>query len=92
MIVMTTEMPGGDTTFAEGMRQAGIFDAELKAQGFRGHWSGATTTGYRVFELWDSREDCEAFAERNFVPRLPPGMKLPPMEFFELKFEVKPAA
>jgi hypothetical protein len=91
MIVMTTEMPGGDVTFAEGMRQAGIFDAERTARGFRGHWSGATGTGYKVFELWDSREDCEAFAEGNFVPRLPPGMQLPPMEFFELHFEVMPA-
>jgi heme-degrading monooxygenase HmoA len=31
------------------------------APGFRGHWSGATVTGYRVIELWDSREDYQAF-------------------------------
>jgi hypothetical protein len=45
-----------------------------------------------AIELWDSREDCQAFAESNFVPNLPPGIELPPMEFFKLHFEVKPAA
>jgi hypothetical protein len=90
-IVMMTEMPSAGTAFAEGMRQAGIFDALQAAPGFRGHWSGATRSGYQVFELWDSREDCQAFADGNFAPILPPGIKLPPMEFFELHFEVKPA-
>jgi hypothetical protein len=91
-IVMMTEMPGADAAFAEGMmRGAGIFDALRTAPGFRGHWSGATSTGYRVMELWDSREDCQAFADGNFAPNLPPGAELPPMEFFELTFEVKPA-
>ena len=91
MIVMTTEVPGADTAFAEGMRQAGILDALHTARGFRGHWSGAASSGYRVIELWDSREDCQAFAEGNIAPNLPPGIDLPPLEFFELSFEVKPA-
>jgi hypothetical protein len=87
-IVMMTEMPGADATFAEGMRQSGILDALQTASGFQGHWSGATNSGYRVFELWDSREDCQAFADGNFAPNLPPGVELPPMEFFELNFEI----
>jgi hypothetical protein len=91
-IVMMTEMPGADTAFAEGMRKAGILEALQTAPGFRGHWSGATSSGYRVFELWDSREDCQAFAAGNFAPNLPPGIELPPMEFFALNFGVKPAA
>ena len=91
-IGMMTEMPGADTAFAEGMRQAGILDSLKTAQGFRGHWSGVTSSGYKVFELWDSLEDCQAFANGNFAPNLPPGMELPPMEFFELNFEVKPEA
>jgi hypothetical protein len=90
-IVMMTEMPGADAAFAEGMRHNGVLDALQAARGFRGHWSGATGSGYRVFELWDSREDCQAFADANFAPNLPPGFELPPLEFFELNFEVKPA-
>jgi len=88
MIVMMTEVPGADAAFAEGMRQAGVLDEEQAARGFRGHWSWVTGSGYRVVELWDSREDCQAFAEGNFAPELPPGAEIPPMEFFELNFEV----
>ncbi|HYB30928.1 MAG TPA: hypothetical protein VEF89_30320 [Solirubrobacteraceae bacterium] len=44
-----------------------------------------------MIELWDSREDCQAFAEGNIAPNLPPGSELPPLEFFELNFEIKPA-
>jgi hypothetical protein len=89
---MMVEIPGADAGFADGMRQAGILDALQTARGFRGHWSGATGAGYRAIELWDSQEDCQAFAEGNFTPNLPPGMELPPMEFFELHFEVRPAS
>ncbi|MGO9887714.1 MAG: hypothetical protein ACLP0L_07375 [Solirubrobacteraceae bacterium] len=90
-IVMMTEVPGADATFADGMRQAGVIDALQTARGFRGHWSGAANSGYRVIELWDSRENCQAFADGNIAPNLPPGSGLPPMEFFELNFEIKPA-
>lgn len=89
-IVMMTEVPGADAAFAEGMRQAGVLDALQAARGFRGHWSGATSSGYRVIELWDSREDCQAFADGKIAPKLPPGSALPPLEFFELNFEIKP--
>jgi hypothetical protein len=90
-IVMMTELPGADTAFAEGMRQAGVVAALQGARGFRGHWSGATRSGYRVIELWDSREDCQAFADGNIAPNLPAGIQPPLLEFFELNFEIKPA-
>jgi hypothetical protein len=90
-ILMTTEVPGADAALAEGMRQAGVLDALQAARGFRGHWSGATNSGYRVTEQWDSREDCQAFFDRSIVPNLPPGIEPPHLEFFELKLEIKPS-
>jgi hypothetical protein len=90
-VLMMVEIPGADAAFAEGMRHAGVLDELQTAQGFRGHWSGAASSGYRAIELWDSREDCQAVAEGHFAPKLPPGAELPPMEFFELNFGVKPA-
>jgi hypothetical protein len=90
--VMTTEVPGADATLAEGMRQAGVLDALQSARGFRGHWSGAASSGYRVTELWDSREDCQAFFDRNIVPNFPPGIAPPHLEFFELTLEIMPAS
>jgi len=91
-IVMMTKVPGADAAFADGMRQAGVLDALRVARGFRGHWSGAASSGYTVIELWDSREDCLAFAETSLAPNLPPGTELPPLEFFELNLEVEPAS
>jgi hypothetical protein len=90
-IVMMTEVPGADAALAEGMRQAGVVDALEAARGFRGHWSGAASSGYRVIELWDSREDCQAFFDGNVAPNFPPGIEPTPLEFFELNFEIKPA-
>ena len=90
-ILMTTEVPSADATLAAGMRHAGVLDALQAAQGFRGHWSGAASSGYRVTELWDSREDCQAFFDHNIVPNFPPGIEPPHLEFFELNLEIKPA-
>jgi hypothetical protein len=61
------------------------------ARGFRGHWSGAASSGYRVTELWDSREDCQEFFDRYIVPNFPPGIEPPHLEFFDLNLEIKPA-
>ena len=91
-VVMVTELPGVDATFADGMRQAGVVDALQAARGFRGHWSGATGSGYRVIELWDSREDYQAWYDGNIAPNLPPGIEPTPPELFEAHFEIKPSA
>jgi len=50
-VVMVTEVPGADAGMVEGMRQAGMVEAMEAAPGFRGHWGGATGSGYRLIEL-----------------------------------------
>jgi len=91
-ILMMTEVPGADAALADGMRHAGVLDALQAARGFRGHWSGAADSGYKVTELWDSREDCQAFFDRNIVPNFPPRIEPPHLEFFELNLAIKPAS
>jgi heme-degrading monooxygenase HmoA len=89
-IVMMTEVPGADTRFADGMRQAGVVEALQAAHGFRGHWSGATGSSYRVIELWESREDHQAWYEGNVASNLPPGVEPTLPEFFEAHFVIAP--
>ncbi len=89
-VVVMTDVPGADTGMADGMRAAGVVEALEAASGFRGHWSGATGSGYRVIELWDSREDYQAWYDGHIVPNLPPGVEPAPPEFFDLYFEIKP--
>ena len=60
------------------------------AKGFRGHWSGATGSDYRVIEQWDSREDFQAWYDGQIVPKLPPGVEVTPPAVFDLHFEIVP--
>lgn len=89
-IVMVTEVPGADAAFADAMREAGVIEALQTAKGFLGHWSGATSSGYRVIELWDSREDHHAWFEGTIVPSLPPGAEVNQPEIFDAHFEIRP--
>ena len=89
-VVMVQEVPGADAGIVEGMRQAGVVDALPTFPGFRGHWSGATPGGYRVIELWESREAFQEWYESHIAPNLPPGAETTPPEFFELSLELKP--
>jgi hypothetical protein len=52
-VIMISELPGAGPGFANVARQQGLFDKMKSAPGFIGHWSGATDTGYRVFEVWE---------------------------------------
>ena len=89
-VVMIQEVPGADAGLVHGMRQAGVVDALPSFPGFRGHWSGATSSGYRVIELWDSREAFQEWYDRHIAPNLPPGAETTQPEFFDLALELKP--
>ncbi len=57
---------------------------ELKRQaGFHAHFAQALDDGFAVHELWDSREQHEAWFEGNVRPKMPPGAT-PQVEVLEL--------
>ncbi len=89
-VVMVTEVPGADARMVEGMKQAGLVEAMESAKGFGGHWSGSMGSGYRVIEVWDTREDWQAWFDGYVKPSLPPGAEPNEPSFFELNLEVKP--
>ncbi len=91
-VVMITEVPGADVEMMDAMRQAGVLDDMARFQGFRGHWSGATGSGYCVVELWDSRDDWQAWFDTHVAPNMPPGVDVATPNFFELHAEVTPSA
>lgn len=82
-VIMTTEVAGADATFIDGMRAAGVVDAISSAPGFVSHISGASSTGYRVIEVWDSREAHQAWYDGHIAPNLPPGVEHA-MEYIDL--------
>ena len=66
-VIMISELPGAGPGFADVARQQGLFDKMKSAPGFMGHWSGATDTGYRVFEVRESPEVHQAWLDPVFA-------------------------
>jgi heme-degrading monooxygenase HmoA len=56
------------------MRAAGVADTLAQAPGFVSHISGAASSGYRVIEVWESREEHQAWYDDHVAPNLLPGM------------------
>ncbi len=86
-VIMNTEVPGADASFMDGMRAAGVVDAIAKAPGFVSHVSGVSDTGYRVIEVWESREAHQAWFDGHIAPNLPPGFT-PSWEYSDLVISV----
>lgn len=89
--IMIAEVAGADASFIEGMKAAGVVDVLAKAPGFVSHISGAASSGYRVIEVWDSKEDHQAWYDNQVAPNLPPGMAPIPFEYVELLLTVPEA-
>ena len=87
-VIMIAEAAGADASFIDGMRAAGVDEALAKAPGFVSHISGAASSGYRVIEVWDSREAHQAWYDNHVAPNLPPGMGPIPFEYIELLLAV----
>lgn len=71
-VIMISELPGAGPEFVDVARQQGLVDKMKSAPGFMGHWSGATGTGYRVVEVWESPEAHQAWLDGTVKPSLPP--------------------
>ncbi len=82
-VIMTTEIAGADASFIDGMRAAGVVDAIAQAPGFVSHIGGASSSGYRVIEVWESRDAHQAWFDDHVAPNLPPGIE-PTWEYIDL--------
>lgn len=89
-VIMTAELPGADASVLDGLRAAGIPEAMAKARGFVSHVSGVTSSGYRVIEVWQTREDHQAWYDGYIAPTLPPGVGPIPPEYVDLELSIVP--
>jgi heme-degrading monooxygenase HmoA len=87
-VIMIAEVPGADASFVDGLVAAGVPDAMANAPGFVSHISGITSSGFRVIEVWESRDAHRAWVDQHINPNLPPGMGPIPTEYVELRLEV----
>jgi len=58
---------------------AEVQDQLRQAPGFMGHAAGPMEGGYRIMELWNSREECERFLQQTIMP-MAQRLGFPPFE------------
>lgn len=81
---MIAGVSGADASFVGCMQAAGVVDAIARAPGFVRHLSGAASSGHRVIEVRESRDEHRAWDEDRVVPSLPPGVGPGPLEHVDL--------
>jgi hypothetical protein len=87
-VLMTSEVSG--QTLAGYSDLFDVVSSELQsAKGFLMHASHPVDGGWRVIEIWDSRDDAAAFFATTIAPHLPEGIR-PKLSFTLLHDVVQP--
>jgi len=73
-VMMISEVSGQSAQGYDGMlARAG--DALTRAPGFIMHMSHPVEAGWRIIEIWNSREDAARFFAAHIAPHLPDGLR-----------------
>jgi hypothetical protein len=87
-VMIISEVNGRSPQGYEGMLEA-LGDTLRQSPGFIMHMSHPSETGWRIVEVWSSREDATRFFAAHVAPRLPDGIR-PKLSFPPLHSLVKP--
>jgi hypothetical protein len=89
LAVMMISDVGGQTPQGYDGLLAKVGSALKTAQGFHLHASHPIDGGWRVVEIWDSRDDAARFYAATIAPHLPEGIR-PKLTFAPLHDVLKP--
>jgi hypothetical protein len=89
MTVMMISDVGGQTPQGYDAMLASVGPALRQASGFVMHASHPAGDGWRVVEVWNSRDDATRFYAANIAPSLPPGIH-PKLTFLSLHSLLRP--
>jgi hypothetical protein len=87
-VMIVSEVAGQSAQGYDGML-ATVGDALRQAPGFIMHASHRADDGWRIVEVWASREDATRFFAAHVAPHLPDGIR-PKLSFQPLHSLVKP--
>lgn len=87
-VIMTSEIAGQTLQGYDGLFTA-VSSALRSAQGFLVHASHPIDGGWRVVEIWESREDAARFFATTIAPQLPDGIR-PKLTFEPLHDVLRP--
>jgi hypothetical protein len=81
-VMMISDVAGQSPEGYDGMLGA-VSDELRRSPGFILHMSHPVEAGWRIVEVWDSREDATRFFAAHIAPRLPDGIR-PKLSLFPL--------
>ncbi len=81
-VLIVGEVKGQSQQVYDGM-MAALGELLKQAPGHILHMSHITEDGWRVFEVWESKEDATQWFVKHVAPNLPPGFQ-PKQNFYEL--------
>lgn len=87
-VMMVSEVKGQSPQGYDGLLAA-LDNALRQSPGFIMHISHPCETGWRIVEVWESREDAAQFFAAHVAPKLPDGIR-PKLSFQPLHNVVKP--
>jgi hypothetical protein len=67
---MLVRIPGGTAEYYDSVMEHLDWDNAPKPQGFISHYAGSTDDGWLVFDVWESRQDFERFAQERLMTAL----------------------
>lgn len=73
-VLVTAEVHGQTLQGYEGMLSA-LGEALRRAPGFLLHTAHPVADGWRVLEIWQSKQAADAFFATHVAPNLPPGIR-----------------
>jgi len=79
---MLMQLPGGTKEFYDSVMEHLDWDEQDLPEGFVSHYAGPTKDGWLVFDVWESQEDFEQFAEERLIAALTAatGGEAPPVQ------------
>lgn len=89
MSVMMISEVGGQSPQGYDAMLALVGNALRQAPGFIAHMSHPAEGGWRIVEIWNSREDAARFFGAHIAPNLPDGIR-PKLSFQPLHNVLKP--
>lgn len=73
-VLVTAEVKGQTEQGYAGMLAA-LGEVLKRSPGFILHAAHPTADGWRIIEVWDSKQDSDRFFAQNVAPNLPPGIR-----------------
>lgn len=73
-VLMISEVSGQTQQGYDGMLEV-VGEALRRAPGFLMHMAHPVETGWRILEVWETREDAARFFAAHIAPNLPDGIR-----------------